>query len=296
MCIRDRGTGALEAKFKPTDAELWQQVVAELTEEDKGTGLISSMQRTKFYKIQLQRLAQGKNKQISLYSPIDFFEGGAEKRAESVRRLFETPQNNLTVHKNGSRVDFDGLMSHPEGQTLLATVCEIFNVEELLVQSIVKVQKLFSQETTLDANRAYKQLLERFVGRSKEEVGDAMLEACKIILQELGQESTSKSTDQKKDGEGTQTLTGLLVTLMKFVLSITFRDLSIMINVHLPSNEALGETDAFERFGFRKLRAGVFYKVQLIDISPKSVAKAESFLVQENELLAELLSVLFKRD
>jgi hypothetical protein len=106
------------------------------------------------------------------------------------------------------------------------------------------------------------------------------------------------------------------VYVLRFLLSVTFRDLSIMVNLHIcqkkptdphhpPLFHPTDDISVFLSPDFHKIGGShhhepktspIFYKVHLIDIKPKNFAKPESFHSQEKELLLEYLEHCYKNE
>lgn len=265
---------------------------------------------TKFYKVQLKKVQEKEYSSPSKYNPVYFFSNDPKKIDVALTNLLETPQNNLRLKLNGKKLDLtksvmdnlDGYLPIKlEGESNAVSVRIIRQIlmKEKAVNAICAFQDLFDYNV-----KAVDKLTSELVAIWKElsKQGESIVtkmrmkghEALKRLAQQIDTKQVApvdvmmkKLSDPELNLE--EKFMMLWELIIRFLLSIAFRDCSILVNlVAIKSTETqalpriLGEYKSIED---TEAKLVVFYKVGIIDYQIKNYHKAVTYTKLDKELL-----------
>jgi len=250
---------------------------------------------TKFFKVQLKKNASSKNKEYSLYSPSLFYGDDKQLIRHSLSSLIKTPQNNLKFVMNGIDVlknteYLQNITEAPVVTKYCDMVTEIVH-ESGIIETLRNLQAMFDSNVQM-ITRTLKELKQLFdeliVSTSESSLKQIAEDAIKIILENIGtkQEHKILLTQPK--------LSSYLEIVLRFLLSITFRDCSILISIHrirsslleFPKVRKFLETNGFKLYkADSKEDKMLFYKLGLVDTDMKPLKHLITYPKLDKELL-----------
>ncbi|KAL4486833.1 hypothetical protein ABPG72_009597 [Tetrahymena utriculariae] len=179
-------------------------------------------EKCRFFKMQLNKLQNDPEcKQLSKYQPINFYRGNV---AQEINNLLQTPLNNLII------TQYKG--NESDSSLILEQVDEL----KVAINSILKMIQLYA-----DFNIKLKDVFKNFISEAgfylqkNEEFYYSVL---KEILLELNNDATDLQQQLQNDFNKLQEKKQFYQCklVIKFLLSVAFRDLSILINVYTTQN------------------------------------------------------------
>ncbi|KAL4435497.1 hypothetical protein ABPG74_020273 [Tetrahymena malaccensis] len=246
-------------------------------------------EKCRFFKMQLNKLQNDPEcNQLSKYKPINFYKG---KVAEEISNLLLTPLNNLSITQyTGNKSD---------SSLILEQVDEL----KVAINSILRMIYLY-----VDYNIKLKDIFKNFLSQAefylqqKDEFYQLVLNE---ILQELNNEAADLhqllQNDFNKLHEKKEFYQCKIV--IKFLLSVAFRDLSILINVYTSqnTNEILNSQNQHQKMFLTYKNAKeqnelIHSRVAIIDNDLKPLTTFDKYMKIEKTNLSLYFQYLLKQD
>ena len=269
---------------------------------------------TKFHKIQVKKNINVQNQEYSLYSPVHFYANEVEKTKKSLYLLKETPQNNLSIAINGKnpfKTSFDKILPNTHEEHYYENLFDV--VSKIIKQSsIINVIKEF--QILYDHNikeleaviHRLKSLCEGYLMKMSEEKLSYLIRASTIKVLE-GIANILNSIDPLPVTDEAE-ISSCLDQIIRFLLSITFRDCSILLNLHvLPKKyleiEKVSEYIKGHDYRFylsdeksnKKDDTVLVYKIGLVDTEIKPLKSLISYVELDQELLHIYLKCIIEK-
>jgi hypothetical protein len=261
---------------------------------------------TKFYKVQLKKNDKSEKKEYSLYKPVTFYGNDRTLLKQSISSLIKTPQNNLKFLVNG----FDVLkktqqQQHHDLNTMLDSSSSLVGEYSDIIANIIHeshiVKTLKHIQGVYDGNvQQVAKTLKESQGLLKEMLASSTSENVKVFLQKELLKIINKIGDKKCEdpyvslNEIEAKISKNIELLIRFLLSITFRDCSMLLSLHKIQRK-LAETPLIQRFleanGFSSYKADakadeiIFYKLGLVDTDLKPLKHLITYPKLDKELL-----------
>ena len=171
---------------------------------------------------------------VSEFDPRMLFSNNEENIRKALSSLIKTPGNNFLIHTNNTDLDTKALFEE---------INEILLKNRLIFDIILNFQRYF-QGTVEDIRK----LAESFKIEDIDKYEELLINNKNLLKEE-----------------------GFITELMRFLISMTWRDLAFIINyVKNEDNDEINEI--LLKNGYKKSDQG-FYKIGLIDIKLKAVQK-----------------------
>lgn len=253
----------------------------------------------KYYKVQIKKLHEKSIESISKYDPHNFFAGNHESTITALKELFETPQNNLRIFLNSRLINpaksedndtfykiLKRVFFHSGEHTdiLLAFADVLSKILEISkIPSIIKeFQELYPHNgiEIEEIRENTKKLLE-----STELTNDVLEQILKSLS---GTVFGSDSSNTKEKDSG---LISQIEIMIKFLISIAFRDCSILMSLHFlnkTNSEDLAEFllhNEFQELNVENSNERIMFKIGLIDFQMKTYSHLYTFPNACKELL-----------
>lgn len=242
---------------------------------------------TKFHKVQLKKSAEHSVKNFSKYDPHDLFSCQKEGIKKSIFDLYQTPQNNLRVF----------LDSHPISEDQICNLEKIlhkfFNDENILNKFADLITEALYSSKLLDTIKDFQNLypgtglkLRNIITKLENSEYKSQTENIyDYVIQNVnGAIGKEHSYDLEEN------LENFVTEVVKFLLSIAFRDCSMLISFHFASKDSSSEiNNFFLQNGFNLINSKdfseeVFYKTGFIDFQMKSFDHLNKYLENLEDL------------
>lgn len=246
------------------------------------------VQFTKFFKVQLKKSHEHSVKSFSNYDPHDLFSCDRDTIKKAIFDLYKTPQNNLRVFIDSHPLSEDKmnnletiLHKYFKDENILVKFADLITealISSKLLETIKDFQNLYP-ETGLKLKEILK-TIEKAEKRSDE--GDIYNFLIEKINDSIGKEHKEATTDS---------LYSLITDIAKFLLSIAFRDCSMLISFHFASKDSSNDiNNFFLQNGFTLINSKdfseeVFYKTGFIDFQMKSLDHLKKYIENFEELI-----------
>lgn len=263
---------------------------------------------SRYHMHQHLKLAQGKVRRVSEYSPLDFFSGDKESQARALRGLIACPQNNLRVFANGVKVfphkEYADLTPSEYEQSLDEALraygwnphdksCDLIaSFVNAVVSILVKEASLLSR--VLSAQRldeidivGAKQILNELVvsQRSSQEINfedacsvQTMLQACETCPAMFNTKDFVLSTSKRRECNSAQNI----LLLRRFLLGRTAMDCSLIFAFTL----ADFLTEETETVSFVAKHSAT-----VVDLGLKKLAKLDKWVKLDSVIVNHYASV-----
>lgn len=249
---------------------------------------------TKFFKVQLKKNNENTVSEFSKYNPSDFFSATKQSVKKSILDLFKTPQNNLRVFLNSKIMkeasdseQFEKILARlflkntQENIEFISDILSDILLDSQLISTIKAFQLLY-YGTGLDLETFIKYLEENHSNLSvKDDMYDVIIKDINIHLKD----------PFFKIQENDSMLHIATENIIRFLLSIAFRDCSILISLHFLNkknsknlSEFLLKND-FRQFETKLSTEDIFYKVGLIDFQMKSFTHVYKYIENFKNLI-----------
>lgn len=269
---------------------------------------------TRYWKMQLKKQQSGRIKTFTEFDPHDFFQNEVETLDRALKTLMETPQNNLKVSLNTkethiieNKEDFLDFMHDilVSKKTQNTDKKRFRNEEELYKGFRELIAKAINKSQIVETVQLYQDLYNKSslqmaqVMQRMEKLVKEIPEG--VISQETLKQIVEKVEKQKSPHEiniESASLEELIELLVRFLVSLAFRDCSVLVNLQfLPKQERADfdfvkmlEEKGFQDFGEDILDYKIMFTAGLVDFHMKNVRAAYTHPVSTKELFGLLLN------
>ena len=270
---------------------------------------------TRYYKMQIKKQKDHRVESFTHFDPHDFFKNDIPGIKRALKELMETPQNNLKVF-----IDTKEIPPNDQNQALIESLSEIFrskstkneenaqivfeSIRELIAQ-VLKESRMIDviqkyQNLYTGSNLEIEKVLEDLEALFNKGESKPSEETLKLIVQRITNNKNGLEIESDNNRENAEKLIEIII---RFLVSLAFRDCSVLVSLHFLPNVEDEETpllEILEEKGFKVLNGNnlkhrVMYTVGLIDFHMKGIRHAYTHPASTTELFELLLKkLLFK--
>ena len=271
---------------------------------------------TRFYKMQLKKRKDKRVESFTGYDPHQFFSNEISSINKALNDLFVTPQNNLKIFIDAKEInileqkellfkvlkgvlntDSDKPTSPDSGERAFEGFKEVIAQilkQSNMIETVQQYQNLYT-DSSLHMARIISSL-ENALKDKKDTMSDDRLKQIiqRVAASRLQGDKSTKQDDQVEED---------IESLIRFLLSIAFRDCSILVSLHfVPASEEESKIDTIlNKKGFKQLQGSnsnykIMYTVGLIDFHIKDIRHAYSHPGSTRELFGLLIKDLLQNE
>jgi len=271
---------------------------------------------TRYFKMQLKKQQTGKIKTFTHFDPHDFFQNEVKTLDRALKTLMDTPQNNLKVSLNTKEthiienkeefLDFiHAILVSRESRAENGGDKKYRNEEELNKGLRELLAKIINKSKIVETLQMYQDLYTM----SSLEMSQVMLRLEKllkdrkdVITPDMLKQIVEKIEKQKCHSQEvkieTASMEDLVELLVRFLVSLAFRDCSVLVNIQfLPKQERADfdfvkmlQEKGFQDFGEHILDYKIMFTAGIVDFHMKNIRAAYTHPLSTRELFGLLVN------